>query len=214
MAISGFLWLLAATNISLLAWSFSWQSKHSWRQWFLRAMLAGMIYDNLLVSMAPWWLDQEVYETANIVRFLTHASVLPFLVLFALSIMDSSGAALARKNGWRVFCFGFVAVAVVYGLWREVWLLELGPKTALEFTRLSSTDSLPPLATIFANLLVLPMAFIVGRTAGWWVFLAGAAFIFMVNAAGGSQEWGFLAGNTAEVVFMTCLLATERHFSH
>ena len=203
----------AGIHVALLAWSFGWHSACPWRQWLLRVMLLGTVYDNFVVAMAPVWLGSAGYEVANIPRFFIHAAVLPFLVLFALSVMGSAGVKLALNRLFRAFCCLFVLAALCFGLWHEVWLLELAPKTALGFTRLSSAATLPPLATIFSNLLVLPMAALVWRQSGWSWFFLGALFIFLVNGAGASQPWGFLAGNGAECLFLLCLLATERRFA-
>ena len=213
MLIAVMLLCFAGIHVGLLVWSFSWQSAYPWRQWFLRIMLLGTIYDNLVVAMAPGWLGSAGYEGVNIPRFFIHSTVLPFLVLFALSVMGSAGVKLAINRLFRAFCYLFVLAALGFGLWREVWLLELAPKTSLGFTRLSGVATLPPLATIFSNLLVLPMAALVWRQAGWHWFFAGGLFIFAVNGAGASQPWGFIAGNAAECLFILCLLATERRFS-
>ena len=171
----------AAVHVGLLAWSFNWRSACPWRQWFLRFMLLGTVYDNLIVAAVPLWLGSSLYESANIPRFLIHAAVIPFLVLFALSVMGSARVKLALNRLFRAFCCLFVLAALCFGLWHEVWLLELAPKTALGFTRLSSAATLPPLATIFSNLLVLPMAALVWRQSGWPWFFLGALFIFTVN---------------------------------
>ena len=203
----------AGIHIGLLVWSFNWRSAYPWRQWFLRIMLLGTLYDNVVVAMAPAWLGSAGYEVANIPRFFIHAAVIPFLALFALSVMGSAGVKLAFNRLFRAFGCLFVLAALCFGLWHEVWLLELAPKTDLGFTRLSSAATLPPLATIFSNLLVLPMAALVWRQSGWSWFFLGALFIFLVNGAGASQPWGFLAGNGAECLFLLCLLATERRFA-
>ena len=63
------------------------------------------------------------------------------------------------------------------------------------------------------NILLLPMAALVWKSNGWKWFFLGALFIFLLNGATGTQSWGFLVGNFAEVVFMLSLLGTWRRFS-
>jgi hypothetical protein len=46
--------------------------------------------------------------------------------------------------------------------------------------------------------------------AGWRWFFLGVLFIFLLNGATGSRPWGFISGNGAEVIFICCLLLTER----
>ena len=108
-------------------------------------------------------------------------------------------------------CYG--ASALVWGFYHEVILLQLALRPALGVMKLGSVSSLPPIATIATNILILPMAAAVWKVSGWKWFLLGTAFIFVLNGATGAQPWGFLVGNFAELVFMLCLLATQRRFT-
>ena len=193
-------WLLlifAAVDIALLAWTFRDRDFAAPRLWLLRFLLLGMFYDNLVQGSGNWFIEEGWYAPANIPRFVLHASVLPFLTLFGLS----------------VFCWLFTACALGWGLYHEVALLELGPRSALGVTKLGSLSSMPPVATILTNILVLPMAAAVWRVAGWPWFFLGGMFIFVVNGATAAQPWGFLVGNFAEVVFVLSLLQTHWRFA-
>lgn len=203
--------LFALVDLSLLAWTFS-RGGSGARLWLLRLMLLGMCYDNLLQGLGNWFIDHAWYAPANVPRFLLHAGVLPFLTLFSLSIMRAAGIGLASQRFFVLFCWLFTAAALGWGLYHEVYLLELGPKPALGVQKLGSLSGLPPVATILTNVLVLPMAAAVWRVSGWIWFFLGALFIFLLNGATGGQPWGFLVGNFAEVVFILCLLATDRQF--
>lgn len=180
--------------------------------WLLRFMLLGMCYDNVIQGLGNWFIEASWYEGANVPRFLLHASVLPFLTIFGLSVMRDAGVALARKPLAIAFCWLFTIASLAWGLYHDVYLLELGPKSAIGVTKLGSVSGLPPIATILTNLLLLPMAALVWKASGWRWLLLGALFIFLVNGATGSQPWGFLVGNFAELVFMVSLLATDRRF--
>jgi hypothetical protein len=208
-------WLLlgfAVLQASLLAWTFTRTPGNAARVWLLRFMLLGMCYDNVIQGLGNWFIDAWWYEAANVPRFLLHASVLPFLTIFGLSVMRDAGVALARKSLFVGFCWLFTIASLAWGLYHDVYLLELGPKSAFGVMKLGSVSGLPPIATILTNILLLPMAALVWKDSGWrWLFL-GALFIFLLNGATGSQPWGFLVGNFAELVFMVALLATDRRF--
>lgn len=201
----------AGLQLALLCWTFA--RPGSARLWLLRLLLAGMCYDNLVQGIGHWFIDAPWYEGANIPRFVLHSAVLPFLTLFALTVMRDAGVAVAREPAMVGFCGLFTAAALAWGLYHEVYLLELGAKPALGVMKLGSVSGTPPLATIATNLLVLPMAAAVWKASGWGWFFLGAIFIFLVNGATGAQPWGFITGNFAELVFVLCLLATERHFA-
>jgi len=202
----------ALLHAALLAWTFAAGDLRSPRLWLLRFMLLGMGYDNLVQGLGNWFIDSSWYEAANVPRFILHAAVLPFLTLFGLSVMRAAGVKLAGNLLLIGFCWLFTAAALVWGLYHEVYLLELGPKPALGVMKLGSVSGLPPIATILTNIVVLPMAAAVWKVNGWRWFFLGGLFIFLLNGATGAQPWGFIVGNFAEVVFILCLLATHRHF--
>jgi len=205
--------LFAAIDLALLAWTLTTPDMKSARLWLLRFMLFGMFYDNLLQGIGNWFIEAGWYEPANVPRFLLHVCVLPFLTLFGLSVMGSAGVAIAQHGMTAIFCWFFSGAALAWGLYHDLYLLELAPRPALGIMKLGSVSSLPPIATIATNILILAMAALVWKASGWKWFFLGAAFIFLVNGATGAQSWGFLTGNFAEVVFVLCLLATHWRFS-
>lgn len=202
----------AAVHLLLLLGSFSLE-RSSGRLWWLRCLLFGMAFDNMVQGLGIWFFDSSWYESANVMRFLLHALLLPLLVYFGVSTMQLAGVALASSKALQGFCTIFIVLALGYGFYHEVLLLELAPKTAYGVSKLVSTSGLPPVATILSNILVLPMAAAVWRIAKWPWFFLGALFIFLLNGATGAQPWGFISGNFAELIFVLSMLATERHFT-
>jgi hypothetical protein len=201
----------ALVHLVLLLFTFN-NRDNSVGIWFLRILLFGMCYDNLFQALGPYAIGSDWYLQLNYPRYILHAGVLPFLTLFGLFIMRRAKVRVADKQGFQVFCVLFTVAALIYGLWHEVWLLDLVVTADLGHTKLSSDSELPPIATILTNLLVLLMAASVWRVAHWRWFFLGALFIFLVNGATASMAWGFLAGNMAEIVFIIALLKTYWHF--
>ncbi|WNC72151.1 hypothetical protein RGQ13_18825 [Thalassotalea psychrophila] len=202
----------AVLHLTILAWTFSWADNKDAKIWILRGMLFGMFYDNLLQGLGVWFINASWYESASILRFVLHVTVLPFLTVFTLKILQLGHVEIASKPLFISFCWAFTSAALTYGIYQEVYLLELGPKSALGVEKLSNLSKIPPIATILTNILVMIMAAVLLRVNGWkWLFL-GALFIFIVNGATATLTWGFIAGNFAEVVFILCLLATTRKF--
>ena len=117
---------------------------------------------------------------------------------------------VAGRRDLTAFCWLVVLAAWCYGLWHDVGGLELVVVEVFGHSRLTSVSDLPPFGTIAVNLLLIPLAFILWRRTGWPLLLVGAAFILLVNGAVGAEPWGYVAGNAAEVVFILCLLSTER----
>jgi hypothetical protein len=106
-----------------------------------------------------------------------------------------------------------IAVSVCYGVWQDVINQQLVLVEKLGVAKYTSALNSPPYPTLLANFLVIIMSIAIWRSSGWpWLFLGGL-FIFVVNGSSAGQEWSFLSGNMAEIVFITALLATERHFN-
>lgn len=204
--------LFSLIDFTLLGWAISQRQLYHPRLLFLCCMLFGMFYDNLIQGIGNWLIDASWYEAANVPRFILHAGVLPFLTLFALSIMRAAGSSAGNNVVFSAFCVVFTTVALIFGLYHEAYLLELTPNVALGVQKLGSASNLPPIATILTNILILPMAAMVWRASGWRWFFLGSLFIFLLNGATGAQPWGFLTGNLAEVIFILALLSTHRHF--
>ncbi|QFU76460.1 hypothetical protein EY643_12765 [Halioglobus maricola] len=203
----------ALTHAMLLAWTFRAGNSGSLGLWWLRALLVGMCYDNLVQASGQWFVGEAWYEAANTVRFFLHAVLLPMLMLFALHTAQLAGVGVARTPAFISSCRLFTAAAIAWGLYHEVWLLQLEPVSVAGVDKLRSTSTLPPVATILTNLLVLPIAFAIWRIAQWRWLLLGTLFIFVVNGATGAQAWGFAVGNFAEIVYVLTLLGTEKQFS-
>ena len=208
--ISATLGALAAAHLSLLGWSFGFRRPASSRLWILRFMLAGMIYDNLVLTLGNVGVGAAWYAGASTGRFVLHAAALPLLIPFALSALRAAAVPLARRRAVTAGCWLVALTAWCWGFWHDVGRLELVAAEALGHQRLTSLSGLPPLGTIAVNLLLVPLAFVLWRRTGWPLLLAGALFILLVNAGAGARPWGYLAGNGAEVAFILCLLLTER----
>lgn len=198
----------------LFAYSFRFGEARSARIWLLRAMFFSIAFDNVMQGMGSHWMDSSWYETASRLRWFFHAVILPFLTIFAVSILSAAGVGLARRAWFLGAAWAFTLMALSWGFYHEVLLLELEPKEIYGVVKYRNASSFPPIATILTNVAILPMAAVVWRVSGWrWFFLAGL-FIFLVNGATASLPWGFLAGNFAELIFVIALLATHWHFGN
>ena len=197
--------LLALGHVALLLWSLR-QSLTGFPVCYLRCLLLAMAFDNLMIAAAPALVGSSTYAELSVLRFWLHGIVLPGLLVFVASILCEllAGARLRRALLWSAWLLSLGAVT--YGYLYELASLNLARDEF--YPRMVRTDGQIPYATILVNLLVIVAGTWVWKRAGWpWLFL-GAAQIFVVNGAAASQEWGFIAGNIAEWVFVFSLLAS------
>ena len=199
-----------AAHLALLAWSCRLDGPPSLRLVILRLLLAGMIYDNLMLTLGNAGVGSAWYAAASSGRFVLHAILLPLLIPFALSALRACAVPIAERRGLVLACWAVAAAAWAYGLWFDVGGLALTPAEALGHLRLTSAAALPPLGTIAVNLLLALLAYLLWRSADWPLLLIASLLMLLLNGAVGGRDWGYLAGNGAEVAFMLCLLLTER----
>lgn len=206
-------------HLSLMIFSFRIESQ-SWRIWLLRAMLFGMMYDNSMLLLSSIFGTPDWLQTLNYPRWVLHSAILPFLTLFTLSLLRIANVAVAKTRWLGNLFLAVTAACWIYGMWHEVYLLEIGVKSFVDSTgtfasmeRFSAVSKLPPIATIVTNIFILPWAFVIWRASGWKWFFFGALAIFAINGSTGALPCGFLAGNLGEIIFISALLFTERYFS-
>jgi hypothetical protein len=199
-------------HTGLFAYSFSWGEKSSKSLLFVRFMLLALVYDNAMLAIAPWFIDSELFLLLNYPRYVLHAAILPFLSIFTLTMMQLARIALANQRWFISLCWIITALTLCYGIIIDVANVRLGSTEVMGYVRLINLDGKPPFATIATNLFVIPLAALLWIRAGWKWLCLGALFSLFINAGFGSQPWGSLAGNGAEVVFVFAVLMTEKYF--
>ncbi len=203
----------AVVVVVMFLWSFRWGDNTSPRLWFLRLLMFGMWYDNCMQSLGNWAVDFDWYLPLSYPRWALHVMVLPFMWMFAVSTMRLAGIRFAENRLFISSVWVIIAVSIAYGVWVDVITQQLELISPLGVTKYTSAHSGLPYPTIIANIAVMIMGIAVWRASGWpWLFL-GAIFIFLLNGGAAGQEWSFLSGNLAEVVFAFALLQTEKHFN-
>jgi len=199
----------ALTHMVLLAQSFKTLSEFNVRVLFLRVLLCTLTYDNIALALGNTANGTSWFTELTTMRFIFHATVLPFLTLFCLSTLGAVKAPIANNTLFRGFAFLFTAAALIYGVWHEVMQLELGVIESYGHYRMTNLSPNPPFATIATNILTIIMGAMLWRAKGpRWLF-SGAFIIFLLNGALASQPWGFVSGNMAEVLFIVFLLRNE-----
>jgi hypothetical protein len=181
-------------------------------EWLVRTLLLALIYDNVVLALSAREFDQAWYYNASWLRYGLHVVVLPPLVIAALQLAARAGVAWANRAPALIAACLFAAVGLAVGAITELVGLELVREVAFGHERLASADSMPPLATILTNIVVLVIAAFIWRASGWpWLFFA-AITIFLVNGALAGSTWSIIGGNLAEVVFATGWVATLWRF--
>ncbi|MDH3621277.1 MAG: hypothetical protein OER91_10310 [Gammaproteobacteria bacterium] len=208
------LWILftlfAIAHLALLVASFRLAAGAP--EWLLRALLFGLIADNAIIAAGAAAFDAPWYYATSEFRYLAHVILLPPMVLAALALLRRAGSVFATRRATWIVAAAFVVVAISYGVATEIVGLELVRESLLGHDRYTSVDAAPPLATIVTNLAILVMAAMLWRIGRFpWLFVASLT-IFVVNGATATSDWGIVAGNFAELVFVAGWLASLYRF--
>ena len=175
-------------------------------------LLVSLTMDNLILLLGGTALESDTWHRLSWLRYAVHVLVLPLLMQAARLLAIRAGVAWAGKRFVTVGTWGLVAGAVLFGVWTELVGLKLVEAELMDHVRLVSADASPPIATIFTNVIVLIFGAAVWHKSRWpWLFLA-ALFIFAVNGATATSDYGLLFGNAAELVFALGWLLTLRRF--
>ena len=202
--------VVAAIHIAFLVLSL--RLRAGLADWLVRALLLGMIADNVIVAAGAFAFDASWYPAASSARFYAHVILLPPLVLAALDLLNRIGSEWGSSSALRALALVFVVAAIGWGYVTELSGLELQAETVMGHTRYVSTHAAPPLATIATNLVLLVLAGFLWKGGSWpWLSLATIA-IFVVNGATAMSDYGVVAGNLAETVFAAGWIASLYRF--
>ncbi|TKB46063.1 hypothetical protein [Thalassotalea mangrovi] len=216
ISLSYFFFAILLCQLFLLATTFKIEDA-TWRLWWLRILLFGVIYDNAILLCSSLTGATPGLEFYSELRWLFHAMILPVLGLFSLSIITQVNPNLKWRNGFYFMFSGLVLAGIGYGLWGEYIHQQLVPATFSDpnqmiapFERFVAEYSSPPWATIGMNVVAILCSIYVWIKGKWPWFSLGAISIFLVNGAAAGSDYGFMLGNIMEVLFIASLIATER----
>ena len=94
-------------HLGLLVWSASGCfSGPRWRLSYLRVLLVGLMLDNTVLALGSVLNGTPYFDPTTRLRFFMHASILPFLTVYTLSIMRQVKVKWARSRWLGSFCIG------------------------------------------------------------------------------------------------------------
>ena len=201
--------LYTVANLVLATWSISlWQHSHHANILLLMLVVAGMTYDNLIISLGRLINEGVCLKLLNRLRFLLHDLLIPLLVVVAVKLASAAGVVWASQpivfSGCWTIAFGLIGL----GLVTNCKQLELAPITFAGSLRYKPKKSQVPILTILIALLVGVAGFYIWHEIQWpWMFL-GTLVMFFVNALP-TKIFGSLVGSAVDFVFMLALLATQ-----
>jgi hypothetical protein len=188
---------VAAIQIFLLFVLFRlWRSSRSTYTIFPLIVIAGIIYDNLIIGFGSFIGEGELLKALNVPRFAIHAFFTPMIMIFAFGVARRVGIGFAQSKGWHTAICVLALLMVFLGIYEELFKMNLVPIAEAGTLRYKNQPSSPPIPAIVTIIVVMVLAiFVWVKTKKPWYFL-GTLLMFILAPMAAKFIW---AGNLGEI---------------
>ena len=172
----------------------------------LIAVLAGLLYDNIVMIAGYWLRPSARLEAFHRVRFVVHNLCIPLLVVLGMTFLGhtavvGSQGSLAIYGGW-----GMSLGLMVLGL-KNCKSLELVPDQAIGMLRYKAKGRSLPIPTIVTSLIMAGVGLSLWTQIQWPWLLVGTLAMLGGNAAPPYSMRHHVC-SSAELGFMLALFST------
>jgi hypothetical protein len=188
---------VAIIQIGLFFWMFKlWRKSSSIYPIFPLIVIAGIIYDNLIIGLGSYIGEGELLKMLNVPRFVIHAFFTPLIMIFGFGVARRCGVKFAQSRNWHIVICVFTILMVLLGIYEELFKMNLVPIAEEGTLRYKTQPSSPPIPAIVTIIVAMILGIFVWiKTKKPWYFLGSLGmFIFAPMAA--KFVW---AGNLGEI---------------
>lgn len=197
-------------HLSVLIWAtIIFQSSPSLSLAILMLVLAGLVYDNLIIFIGDWLHLGSKLETLNKVRYWCHGLLSPLLLIVAVQVLHVTQVSWDRSVwsdglAWSL-TFGLILIEVTTRM-VKLTLKPIQFAGTLRYKEVVPSRELPVILVI---LLVGAVGAVVWQQLGWsWMFW-GAVIMMLGSAVPTTTKAGPSIGSGVEVILGWSLVATQ-----
>ncbi|MDM9383809.1 hypothetical protein QUB80_24295 [Chlorogloeopsis sp. ULAP01] len=196
-------------SLVLSIWAISlFQQGHKVSTIMLIFVLAGMTYDNLIVSVGSLITEGGLLKLLNRFRFIFHNLFVPLLVVNAFKQACDAGVTWANHPIVAKGCWTLTIGIITLGLLNEIRQQELIPVNIAGTLRYRPQIYGVPILTILTAILVAVAGFCIWQEIQCpWMFV-GTVVMLCCNALP-KNTFGVVVSSASDFLFMLGLLATE-----
>ncbi|TXS57841.1 hypothetical protein EAO77_10750 [Streptomyces sp. t39] len=172
---------------------------------------AALVWDNAVIALGGTIGAGGFLEAVNTPRFVLHALLTPFLVVWSLAAAEHAGVRAAARPPLRIATGVLTLLLIAAGTAHDILGLSLRPEHwhgALRYVN-DAASPVGPLPAVVTGLVVLGAGIVVWRRTGFSLLAATAAVMVVVSGAAAGIP---VLGNAGEVVLGAGLLLTVRRF--
>ncbi len=196
----------------------TWQSSRLYGQQrssyalVLLAILAGLVYDALVILLGRFIGQGGFLSALNLGRFAVHALFTPLLMIFGFGILRRAGIGWAQsKTNHTVVCLA-ATLLVLLGIYADLVRVDMQPRAVMDTLRYVNEGGIkgPPLASLITMLFLLVAGVMLWRRVRWMALALGSLVMFVAAAAAMGNL--FFLGSIGEVVMGFTAVVTARRF--
>jgi hypothetical protein len=189
-------------------------------------IIAGLVYDNLVVSLGATIGVGPLLEILSYPRFALHALLTPFMMIAVTQIAVAGGIRWAGEQPWRTIVWVLVVAMMLVGAYEGLLGLKIVPACFDGILRYTAnlypshfcfegqeaiSGSGPPVPSIVGNIVTLVMGFALWRSHGWPWLMLGSLLMFGA-AAVPIRAFGMAASNAGEAILIISYVVTIYRF--
>lgn len=197
--------------LALCAWGIGAARRHGWASPanLPLPVLAGLAWDNLVISSGRWIGEGALLHSLNLTRFWIHALVTPLLVAWGLHSLRRAGIGWAQAR-----CFQAVAIGAALLLSAVEYLLQLRglrivpewERGVLAYTNAEPASGPPAMVLVVAAVLLVAGAVLWRRQRRPWLF--AGTLVMTVGSALPVLPSGAVT-NALELVLLGSVVTTK-----
>jgi hypothetical protein len=208
------LYLVLAALFAYLTWQSSrvYGQRRSSHTLLLSVVLAGLVYDALVIALGRFIGQGGLLSILNLGRFAVHALFTPLLMIFAFGVLRRAGIGWAQGKAAHAAVCVAATLLVLLGGYAELVGVDMQPRVVMDTLRYVNEGGMkgPPVASLLTMLFLLVAGVILWRRVGWMALALGSLVMFV--AAGAAMGNLFFLGSIGEVVMGFAGVMTARRF--
>ncbi|MDW8319649.1 MAG: hypothetical protein RMN53_17625 [Anaerolineae bacterium] len=208
------LYLVLAALFAYLTWQSSrlYGQQRSSYTLLLLLVLAGLVYDALVIALGRFIGQGSLLSALNLGRFAVHALLTPLLMIFAFGVLRRAGVGWAQGKAAHTAVCIVATLMVLLGVYADLARVDMQPRLVMDTLRYVNEGGMqgPPIASLVTMVFLLVGGVALWRRAGWPWLLLGSLVMFV--AAGAAMGNLFFLGSVGEAVLGFANVATARRF--
>lgn len=175
-------------------------------------VLAGLLYDNLIIAIGSFIGENSLLKVLSAGRFYIHAFFTPTMIIFGFGVLRKVDVKWAQgKTAHIIFCL-LTTLLLAIGVYTDILRPDLQVKFVGGILRYINEGGLkgPPVPAILTIIFLIVAGISLWRSTGWKWLAVGS--ILMVIAAGMGMGDLFYIGNLGEVILNFANVYTATKF--